>query len=66
MAEMERPSKDHTTAPITPTNTGVVVGILIVLLITLGVYVFWKGTGYRDAEGRHPPKPADTAVTTGG
>lgn len=67
MADTERPSKEHTTAPITPTNKGVVIGILVVLLITLGVYIFWRGTGYRDDEGRRPPKPAvDSSPPAGG
>jgi hypothetical protein len=69
MAESERPSPEHTSAPVTPTNTGVVIGILTVLLIALGVFFFWRGTGYRDQAGRRPPPPAvdsDSAAKKGG
>ncbi|HJU90657.1 MAG TPA: hypothetical protein VJ672_14800 [Gemmatimonadaceae bacterium] len=65
MADTDRPSREHTTAPITPTNTGVVIGILVVLLIALGVYFFWRGTGVQDEQGNHPRPPADTALKRG-
>ncbi len=65
MAEIERPTRESTTAPITPTNKGVVIGILVVLLIALGVYFFWRGTGYRDEAGRRPQPAADSAVKKG-
>ena len=65
MADTDRPSREHTSAPITPTNTGVVIGILVVLLIALGVYFFWRGTGVTDEQGRHPSPPADTSLKKG-
>jgi hypothetical protein len=41
---------------------GVVIGILVAVLLLLVLYFFWRGTGVRDAEGNHPPKPAPSAI----
>ncbi|HEX6535530.1 MAG TPA: hypothetical protein VF041_13120 [Gemmatimonadaceae bacterium] len=30
------------------------IGILVVVLIALVVFFYWRGTGARDAEGHHP------------
>ena len=36
---------------------GVVIGILLVVLLALAVYFFWRGTGFRDESGQRPPPP---------
>jgi hypothetical protein len=42
-------------------RTGVVIGILIVALLALGFYFYWRGTGARDETGRRPgPPPSAT------
>jgi hypothetical protein len=68
MPDTDRPSREHTSAPVTPTNTGVVIGILVVLLIALGAYFFWRGTGVRDDQGNRPqPVPeADSTLKKSG
>lgn len=57
------------TEPSTPeeriaaeTRRGVVIGILVVVLIALAAFFFWRGTGARDATGHTPPAPARGAV----
>lgn len=47
---------EHSDAP--SGRQGVVIGILIVVLLALAVYFFWRGTGVRDANGRHPAPAA--------
>ncbi|HEU4564057.1 MAG TPA: hypothetical protein VFS05_05400 [Gemmatimonadaceae bacterium] len=37
---------------------GAMIGILVAVLIALGVFFYWRGTGARDARGHHPAKAA--------
>jgi hypothetical protein len=46
------------TAPATRGRTGVAIGILIVTLLALAFYFYWRTTGMRDESGRRPPLPA--------
>lgn len=41
-------------APATAGRTGVAIGILIVTLLALAFYFYWRTTGARDASGRRP------------
>ena len=58
------PESTHMTDDPQPTEAsraarrGVVIGILLVVLLALAVYFYWRGTGYRDESGRRPPPPA--------
>ena len=42
------------TAPTTRSRTGVAIGILIVTLLTVAFYFYWRTTGMRDETGRRP------------
>ena len=46
------------TAPTTRGRTGVAIGILIVTLLALAFYFYWRTTGMRDESGRRPPPPS--------
>lgn len=37
---------------------GIVIGILVAVLLALLLYFYWRGTGVRDAAGRHPAPSA--------
>lgn len=41
-------------APTTRGRTGVAIGILIVTLLTVAFYFYWRTTGMRDETGRRP------------
>jgi hypothetical protein len=43
------------TGPATRGRTGVAIGILIVTLLTLAFYFYWRTTGTPDESGRRPP-----------
>lgn len=45
---------------------GAMIGILVVVLIVLAVFFYWRGTGARDAQGHHPPKAAIEKGASGG
>ena len=40
--------------PASRGRTGVAIGILIVTLLTLAFYFYWRTTGFRDESGRRP------------
>ncbi|MDQ6887289.1 MAG: hypothetical protein M3068_08345 [Gemmatimonadota bacterium] len=54
MSEQDPGASD---APVSTGRTGTLVGILLVMLLALGVFFFWRGTGARDATGHRPPPP---------
>lgn len=41
-------------APATAGRTGVAIGILVVTLLALAFYFYWRTTGARDANGQRP------------
>jgi hypothetical protein len=43
------------TGPTTRGRTGVAIGILIVTLLTLAFYFYWRTTAMRDESSRHAP-----------
>jgi hypothetical protein len=47
------------TVPATRGRTGVAIGILIVTLLALAFYFYWRATGMRDDGGRRPPPPRE-------
>ena len=42
------------TVPVTRGRTGVAIGILVVTLLVLAFYFYWRTTGMVDDGGRHP------------
>ena len=48
------------TVPGTRGRTGVAIGILIVTLVALAFYFYWRATGMRDDGGRQPPREIST------
>jgi hypothetical protein len=47
------------TVPTTRGRTGVAIGILIVTLLALSFYFYWRTTGMRDENGRRPSPPRE-------
>ena len=47
--------------PTTRGRTGVAIGILIVTLLTLAFYFYWRTTGARDDSGRRPAAPREVS-----
>ena len=45
--------------PVTRGRTGVAIGILIVTLLALAFYFYWRTTGARDASGQRPTPPRE-------
>jgi hypothetical protein len=50
------------TAPTTRGRTGVAIGILVVTLLALAFYFYWRTTGMRDAGGSRPPPPREMSA----
>lgn len=48
--------------PATAGRTGVAIGILIVTLLALAFYFYWRTTGARDESGRRPELREISAV----
>ena len=48
--------------PVTRGRTGVAIGILIVTLLTLAFYFYWRTTGMVDQGGRHPAPPREISA----
>ena len=53
---------DPETAPATAGRTGVAIGILVVTLLALAFYFYWRTTGARDQTGRPPQVREISAV----
>lgn len=53
---------DSANAATLPARTGVMIGILVAVILALAVYFFWRGTGWRDDEGRRPAPPPREAL----
>ena len=51
------------TVPTTPGRTGVAIGILIVTLLALAFYFYWRTTGAVDESGRRPAPPKEISST---
>ncbi len=47
--------------PVTRGRTGVAIGILIVTLVALAFYFYWRTTGRVDESGRRPPPPREVS-----
>jgi len=43
-------------------RTGVAIGILIVTLLTLAFYFYWRSTAMRDESGRRPAPPREISA----
>ncbi len=50
------------TVPTTRGRTGVAIGILIVTLLALAFYFYWRTTGMRDGSGRRPSPPREISA----
>ena len=50
------------TAPTTRGRTGVAIGILIVTLLALAFYFYWRTTGMRDESRQRPPAPKEISA----
>jgi hypothetical protein len=48
--------------PTTRGRTGVAIGILVVTLLALAFYFYWRATGMRDEAGRRPPPPREISA----
>ena len=48
--------------PVTRGRTGVAIGILVVTLLALAFYFYWRTTGMRDERGRHPAPPREISA----
>jgi hypothetical protein len=48
--------------PATAGRTGVAIGILVVTLLVLAFYFYWRTTGARDGTGRRPQTREVSAV----
>ncbi len=48
--------------PTTRGRTGVAIGILIVTLLALAFYFYWRTTGARDDGGRRPAPSGEISV----
>jgi hypothetical protein len=51
------------TVPATRGRTGVAIGILIVTLLALSFYFYWRTTGMRDDSGRRPAPPREISAS---
>ena len=48
--------------PVTRGRTGVAIGILVVTLLALAFYFYWRTTGMRDQDGRRPAAPREISA----
>ena len=48
--------------PVTRGRTGVAIGILVVTLLVLAFYFYWRTTGMVDDGGRHPAPPREISA----
>jgi hypothetical protein len=53
---------DTDAVPTTRGRTGVAIGIVIVTLLALAFYFYWRTTGMRDESGQRPPPPREMSV----
>ena len=53
---------DTESVPATPGRSGVAIGILVVTLLALAFYFYWRTTGMRDEGGRRPPPPREVSA----
>ena len=49
-------------APPSRGRTGVAIGILIVTLLALAFYFYWRSTAMRDESGRRPAPPREISA----
>ena len=52
------------TVQTTRGRTGVAIGILVVTLLALAFYFYWRTTGMRDDSGRRPRPPREISAPT--
>lgn len=52
------------TVPTTRGRTGVAIGILVVTLLALAFYFYWRTTGMRDDSGQRPEPPRDISAAS--
>jgi hypothetical protein len=50
------------TVPTTRGRTGVAIGILVVTLLAVAFYFYWRTTGMRGEGGRRPPPPREISM----
>jgi hypothetical protein len=53
------------TVPTSRGRTGVAIGILVVTLLAVAFYFYWRTTGMRDESGRRPPPPREISAVEG-
>ena len=53
---------DTDAVPTTRGRTGVAIGILLVTLLALAFYFYWRTTGMRHESGQRPPAPREMSV----
>jgi len=61
--KVERSVSETESVPTTRGRTGVAIGILIVTLLALAFYFYWRTTGARDDSGRRPAPPREISGT---
>jgi len=61
--QTEESAKEGSTMPVRTDSerAGIMIGILVSVLIALGVYFYWRGTGARALLERNAPPPPATA-----
>ncbi len=59
--ELTRVSETET-GPATRGRTGVAIGILVVTLLALGFYFYWRTAAMRGESGRRPSPPRETGA----
>jgi hypothetical protein len=64
--QREQSVPEPETAPATAGRTGVAIGILVVTLLALAFYFYWRTTGARDESGRPPQVREISAVGASG
>jgi hypothetical protein len=56
---VEKRVSETESVPTTRGRTGVAIGILVVTLLALAFYFYWRTTGARDGSGHRPAPPRE-------
>lgn len=63
VSEWREKVSETESVPTTRGRTGVAIGILVVTLLALAFYFYWRTTGARDDSGRRPAAPKEMSRT---